>query len=275
MKPESGDTRNATAWAMSSGFPMRRTMAFAASLLGERSDLCGRASLCDHFRFDESGRHGIDGDAVRPQFHGEPAGEHRDRGFGGGVKSRAGHSGAVRGDRRQIDDPSEAARLHSWYDGAGGGHQAIHVRPPHPFHLGVVEVRQVSLAKDAGVVDQDVDGARLGFECFDHGAHGAGVADVGAQRQCAAALVANVVGQDFSVMSPLTIIDPYGSTLPSQPQGNGPADSARGPGDQRGSSFQRHDMTMTGAARIVKNFRPMGYNQNVTRAVFRAVSSVG
>jgi len=44
--------------------------------------------------------------------------------------------------------------------------------------LGVVEVRQVALGQHAGIVDEDVDGAKLAGYALGHGAHLRSVPDI-------------------------------------------------------------------------------------------------
>jgi len=122
-------------------------------LLRGSGKLLGRPPVGGHLGRDEPRRDGIDGDAMRPEFHGEPPREHRYRGFRRRIKSGARHGRAVGGNRSEIHDPAEAPRLHARDDRARDRNQAIDVRVPHALHLAVIEIRKIAAPENARIVD--------------------------------------------------------------------------------------------------------------------------
>jgi hypothetical protein len=104
-------------------------------------------------------------------------------------------------------------------------HQAIDIRVPHPLHLAVIEIREIATPEDAGIVDQNVDRAKLALQFLDHCAHGACITHVRGQRQCLPPRGPNFRGQRLGVRHALPVIDPDGGALARQPKCDSLSDS--------------------------------------------------
>ena len=107
--------------------------------------LSGAAAADRDVGRNEAGCNCVDGNAVQAQFQGEAARQRNDGSLGGGVKGGAGERGAVRGNRGQVDDATEAPQFHAVRNSARHVNEAVHVGAAHRFHLRVIEVRQVTL----------------------------------------------------------------------------------------------------------------------------------
>ena len=119
--------------------------------------------------------------------------------------------------RSKIHDPAETPGPHPGNDRTRGDNQPIDIRVPHALHLAVVEIREIAAPEDAGIVDQNVDWAKLALQFLDHGANGDGITHVSPQRQCFPARSPNFRGQRFSVRRALPVIDPDGGAFARQP----------------------------------------------------------
>jgi len=164
-------------------------------LLRGSGKLLGRPPVGGHLGRDEPRRDGINGDAMRPEFHGESPREHRHCRFRRRIKSGACHGRAVRRYRSQIHNPAEAPRLHARDDRARDRDQAIDVRVTHALHLAVIEIREITAPKDAGIVDQNLDRTKLALQFLDHCAHRACITHVRGQRQRSTSCCPNFRGQ--------------------------------------------------------------------------------
>ena len=174
MNPASSEARKAAAAAMSSGVPTRRIMALAA-MASKSAPLCAAMSVAI--------KPGAIAFTVMPcgaKLEREAAGEGDDGRLGGGVEGGADRAGADAGDGRDIDDAAPAACLHIAGHRAGDANEAVYVDVAHALHLGEIEIVELALAEDTGVVDQDIDGA----ESLARGVHEPGAIGGAGQVGC-------------------------------------------------------------------------------------------
>ncbi len=66
-----------------------------------------------------------------------------------------------------VDDPSAASRKHPRRHGPHAVIRPIQIHRDRPFPQLIVHGRERCAARDAGVVDQDIDRAKLLFRCLD------------------------------------------------------------------------------------------------------------
>ena len=126
----------------------------------------------------------------------------------------------MRGNRGQVDDATEAPQLHAVRNSARHVNEAIHIGAAHSFHLRVVEVRQVALGKHTGIVDEDVDGAKLAGYAFGHGAHLRGVPDIRLHGERTPRLLVNERHNVLGLGGAAMIVHRDHSSLARQPQCN-------------------------------------------------------
>ena len=122
--------------------------------LDELGVFCGRPALLNHVGLDKARRHGVDGDAVRAQLHGESPRQSRNRRLGGGVKRATRQRSAVAGNRSKVHDAPIAAVLHAGHRRARDIDQSIDIRTAHAFHAGGIESLKRGTVDDSGVVHQ-------------------------------------------------------------------------------------------------------------------------
>src|SRR5438132_7734288 len=113
IQPDSGETRNTTALAMSSGSPMRPIIAPRGKmLLGPLPVRCATPTR-RQVGADEAWRHCVHGDVVLAQLHGKAPRQNHHLGLGCRVERIARQGGAHRRDRAYFDDPAVAPRPHA------------------------------------------------------------------------------------------------------------------------------------------------------------------
>jgi hypothetical protein len=98
IQPDSGEAKNTTALAISSGSPMRPIIAFAAKRSSPLPIACAAAAL-RHIGSDEGGRHRVHSDVVRAKLHGKAFGQNRNLGLGRRIERVAREGGADPGGR--------------------------------------------------------------------------------------------------------------------------------------------------------------------------------
>jgi hypothetical protein len=123
--------------------------------------------LTCHLLEDAGARRGrrdaVDGDVVAGQFLAERLGQRDDAGLGGRIGGRV-RVAFLAGDRGDVDDAAVTARLHAGGDRAVGVERAVEVDVDHPAPLlHRIGVHREVLARDAGAVDQDGNGAQFGL----------------------------------------------------------------------------------------------------------------
>ena len=171
----------------SSGAPILPTGMREAIVFGEGGD---------HFGFDEGGGDGVGGDAFLGELGGVGAGETEYAGFGGGVVG-ADDAAVLCGDGRETDDAAPAGGAHGGEDALGdeedGGEVYAEIFVPDFFG----DLVGGDDFADAGVVDEDADGAELGFGCGDEAVYVGREGDVGLDGDAFAAEIANGLRDGF------------------------------------------------------------------------------
>ena len=168
---------------------------------------------------------------MRPELEREALGEDRDRGLGGGVEGIAGKRGAGGGDRAQIDDAAMAARAHAGRDRAGRVDQALDIDAAHARDFsGVVGVER-SLPRDAGIVDQDGDGAELVLRARQHGVDRGGITDIGLHGDRAPARRDDLGRERLGGIGAGGVVDAHGDAALREELRARAAEAARGAGD--------------------------------------------
>ena len=107
-----------------------------------------------------------DGDAVAFDFEPERIGERDERGFGGAV------DGGVRqaeeaGHRRDVDDVAGVLFLHDRQHGLHAMERAEEIHVEQRLRVGNLGLLERRAQADAGIVDEDVDAAKLGERLCD------------------------------------------------------------------------------------------------------------
>ena len=123
----------------------------------------------DHFGVDIAGRDAVDGDALPRILQRQGLGEADHPGLGGGIVGLA-DLALLAVDRGDVDDAAMAPVAHAVDDLARHVEDAVHIDADHVGPLVVAHLVEEAVAGDAGVVDQDVDGAELILDLL----HGAG-----------------------------------------------------------------------------------------------------
>ena len=124
-----------------------------------------------------SGLDDDDLDAERGELDGEGLGQAFDGVLGGVVVAGGGEADEA-ADGADIDDVAGSAGAHAGEDGVGGVDEAEEVGFEHGADLIVLTFFDGGEVAVAGVVDQDVDPAELGFGGFDGGGDLLGFSDV-------------------------------------------------------------------------------------------------
>ncbi|GAA0433755.1 hypothetical protein Acor_07990 [Acrocarpospora corrugata] len=126
--------------------------------------------------------HGQDLDSQRGDLLAQDLGHAFDGVLGGGVVAEPGHSSQA-GHRGHVDDPAAAAGAHAGQDRAGDRQHGEEVQFEQLSDGGVGHALDRPVPAAAGVVDQDVDAAEVGFCRRDGVADLLGVGDVEAREQ--------------------------------------------------------------------------------------------
>ena len=183
MKPDSGDARKRTAWREFLGL----AEAADRDLRQQGGALRLGQLLGDHRRPHVGRRDRVHGDAVRRELAREREGERRERALRDRVRGAGGEAAGLRGERADVDDAAPAARLHRRHDRLSPEQRAVEVGAENAAPLGVAGRLELVVRQDAGVVDQDVDGAERSDDARVRSADRVGVADVageGADASC-------------------------------------------------------------------------------------------
>ena len=186
---------------------------------------------CDHVGVDIAGRNRIDRDAEARAFLGECLGEAVDPALGGGVVYLAILSG-LSIDGTDVDDPAPAALFHAGKGGLRHVEAAAQIGAHHGVPIVIAHLQERAVARDPGVVDDDVDGAVLFRYFFAGFLHGVEIADIEFYRGNARffgeltgrLVIAGVIGNDRTI------------TFVTQSFANSPTDSARTAGYDCNSS---------------------------------------
>ena len=145
--------------------------------LGENGGLLGFVEFVSHGGLDETGGDGVDGDAAGGELACQGLGEADEAGFGGGVVGLAG--GADFADNGgDVDDATGAGFHHGRDDSLGEQEGAGEVGAEDVIEVGELHAEGESVFGDAGVVDEDVDGAEVGEDLFGGGLDGVFAGDV-------------------------------------------------------------------------------------------------
>ena len=147
-------TRKAVAAAMSSGRPMRRTGVRCSCSSTAPAEPALRLVGPQHRRVDETGRDGVDGDALGSELEGQRLGQPDDGGLGGHVGGHVGLTalGARRGD---VDDPAPAGVEHVGDHHLAAVVGAREVDRVDPLPRVEVDLEERAELLQAGVVDED------------------------------------------------------------------------------------------------------------------------
>jgi len=150
----------------------------------------------EHVGGDECGGDGVDGDAFFGEEIGVGAGEAEDACFGGGIV-RTDDAAILSGDGGEIDNASPSFGAHVGERALRDEKDGSEIDTDGLVPVGFGDLRGRKRAADAGVVDEDVDGAEgffyFGEEAFDL----AGFGDVGLDGDRAAAEFLDFVGHGF------------------------------------------------------------------------------
>ena len=142
--------------ATSSGFP-RRPIGICGRILVSRISF-GIAS--HHLGADVARRDGVDRDALARHFERERLGEAVDAGLRGRIVGLA--EGALLSvDRRDVDHATPAAVDHAVHHLLGHVEARVEVGAHHRVPVALAHLLERHVARDAGVVDEDVDRAHL------------------------------------------------------------------------------------------------------------------
>jgi hypothetical protein len=106
--------------------------------------------------------------------------------------------------------------------------------------VGLGEVIEASDQGDAGIVDQDVDGAELVVGLLDHGGDGLAVGDVGGDGDGIAALGFDGIGDRGGLVGSVAVVDGDVGAGICEGQRDGGADAAGSAGDEGGAIGQGH-----------------------------------
>src|SRR6185312_1122530 len=145
----------------------------------------------------------------------------------------------MRGDRGEIHDAAPAAAAHSRQSGLRDEEAGLEVRVddvvPIIFGDGIDRLR----VGDAGVVDEDVDGAQLGFDGADELRDLSGDGDIGLDGDGAASELADFGGDSFGFCSAVNEVDGNIGSGGGESQCNAAADATAGAGDESDAADKR------------------------------------
>src|SRR6185436_11959962 len=117
----------------------------------------------NHLGADVTRRDGVHGDALARDLERERLGKAVDPGLGGGIVGLA-ESTLLPVHRRDVDHPAPAALDHAVHHLLGHVEARIEVGAHHRVPVGLGHLLERHVARDAGVVDQDVDHPDLGLD---------------------------------------------------------------------------------------------------------------
>ena len=221
MNAASSEQRKRTAVATSSGDPetAERRVAEdeAGLLLGEHVGELGR---------DVAGRDRVHADAAGAELARQRLRQADDPGLGGGVV-RLARVPVDADDAREVHDRAGAAAKHLPRDGAAGVEGAAQVRVDDLLPVLVAHARDQRVARDAGVVDEDVDVAELRLDALDQRLRLRGIADVRTHRD-AADLRRDRLGR----LVPGAVVHGHARAAARQLARDGGADAARAARDE-------------------------------------------
>jgi len=130
----------------------------------------------DAFGFDHAGVDGVDANLTRAKFLGKRDGYGVDRAFGGAI-NRCGADAAGR-DGADVDNAS-ASGIEVFESGLGGEQEAEDVEVELLVEVLGRDGLDGAELVDAGIVDENAYGAKLGDNGLNEGADGIGIGDVG------------------------------------------------------------------------------------------------
>src|SRR5207248_4636111 len=142
-------------------------------------------------------------------------------------------------DARQVHDRPSAAPHHPAGRGPARMEHTAEVRAQNGVPILVRHPRDQAVTGESGVVDQDVELARL----LDQPGGLRGVGDVRLDRP-----PADLLRQSLGLVGPAPVADDDLRTGPRELRGDRAADPARGAGDERELAFERAERPRTGAA---------------------------
>ena len=136
------------------------------------------------FRGHAAGADDADADTVLAKILGHAAGEALQSPFGGAIQGAAG-KGVFSGEGTDIDNVAAAALNHEGSDGAGNEEGALEIciDDAVPILLGFVLHGAKAGVADAGVVDEQGDGTKMGFRGVDERGNIREIGDIGGLRK--------------------------------------------------------------------------------------------
>ena len=224
---------------------------FGAKETDATGDLAGLAEAADgdlgddlfQHRFGHGGDHvgidiarcdGVDGDAEARAFLRQRFGKAVDPALGGGVVHLT-VLASLPVDRADIDDPTPAAILHSGECGFGQIEAAAQIGAHHGVPVIVAHPQECAVARDPGIVDDDIDRAMFLFDLLAGLLHRFIVAHIELDGRNAGffgkfpgcIIIAGIIGNDGE------------AALVTQAFANGAADSARASGNDSNTCHSR------------------------------------
>src|SRR6201991_1867173 len=183
-----------------------------------------------HVGLDETRRDAVDRDVAAAQLARQRARHARDAGLGRGVVGLAGIAAGA-DDRGDVDDAPEALLHHRAHHLARHAEDGLQVGVVHRVPVVVLHAHGQAVARDAGVVDQHVHAAVFLDDALDQRGDAGGVVDVELH-----ALAAGVTRQRLGDRLRAGIAGGGADDAEAARREflrDGPADAARGAGDQR------------------------------------------
>ena len=231
---------------MSSGWQTRPKGIEASSCRRSVDALARAHQAAAHLGLDQAGRDDVDVDAIGAQLVRQRVGERFHRGLAH-VVGRAARAVAEGGDARDHDDVAALLLLHARDHQLAEEVGAQRVDADHTLELGGVGVLDaLAAARDAGVVDQDVDVAEVARDRLHHAGVGFVVVDrAGVGARAAAQGLDGGHGLARGILV-LAIVDGDVGAVLRERDRDGAADAAAAAGHQGDSSRERHRPTSSG-----------------------------
>jgi hypothetical protein len=151
-----------------------------------------------HVGFNQTGCDGITGDVATAHFEGDRAGEAHQCGFGRHIVCLPDIACQAH-DRADVDDASPSLAQHR-LEGSTRCHKgAPQVDLQHPIPVLVLHAQQQGIARNAGVVDEDIESFPAFQQRFDGFFDGAGVCHIGGDGDGFTARFLNLLGDLLGV----------------------------------------------------------------------------
>lgn len=197
---------------------------FAETASGNLREHLFTRQIAGHFRFNETGREDVDGDAAFRDLAGEGFGRADDAGFGGGVIRLAGDARLARGGSDAHDATMPLYR-HVLGDGLGNIEKAVEIGRDDLRPLFGLHENQQCIVTDAGVVDQNIE-ALVGLENFGDGLFARrGIGDIEGAQFAGATVALDERERFLGVRLATTKVDEHMAAIRGQGDGDGPTDA--------------------------------------------------